>query len=1443
MAITSPFKKLTHSRESSRDETSSSGQASTHLRKSSRNKNAPTAAPQRSSQGQHQSSISSQGGGGNNGLNKKTNTITSVKSTSSSNSVALAQQYESDKNRLIKYCFSKYEADGALSESYITHVRLIEDSAFPSSKPPPNSQASNKKNRILALAVQKNGTVRLHKGRENPNGSFQIGRTWNINELSRLVREPTSDTGFLVRLGKDYYWETNSTKERQVFVTSLVRIYRKFTNGFLPILINWDFGIFGLDEEQYKSFIDKRWLTDSRKASTVSVPKSKPSSAVPSPVPSAAQVAGVVPPNQSKAQAPVHQKAPMVSSGSQPQTQRSVNHQLPQKTPVPSVASTSTKSIPSPQSPNRPNPQSEYKSLSPPKREYPSFNEKKNQYVPNKAAPTGVQNQGIPPRRPSQQSAKNTPPPQQPQFTASRRPSEQSSRRPSEHGHPYARKLSEPNVAPASSSASTISSRDLQNRNQVQQSRGLINKEPSFSRSNSQQQQHVAPLATTAPLQSKDDVKQEYNSNEELSIENEITQQLDSMKLGGVTNDDAGSSLAPSSASSNQKSIKDVEIVAHRRSMLEFEQDQDDEDSDEDDDITGLYQDAYEEHQPSPQKAKTSAISQQHLEADILPKKLEQEVDSGPEPFPEKEIQPDQSYENSFDTQDDSQEHIAVLNTPATITNRSDDEDYDDLNEVPETPHLEIPRSKRRDRSNTVDSAISATIPGLDDSESSSLDDIFDEINWETLDDSETLTQKLINELENTEYQTTKNLIDLKSKSSTLGKYSSKIDEECDKLSPLLNFFAVELSGFVRDIQHVETESKGLQVETSNKKNLWNDLQDLLNTVSVDEKSLGFLLTGDIDQDLPTIESILSDLQSAIVAIRGSDKFEEDLGNMKALKDRRAKYENVLHQFFQKVKQELSYRFQYYVRKVGKNPNNQNILEQFSNLMVYTGLTLFTKEVSSEMFYEIVTAYENSTNPLYQSIFNTLNSELIEFLQQRERFSLVSPNVYSRSHKSHKPAKRTVDTQERLRERFGIADPVTNTVPDVTNSINSSILHTFEKVHNTIGSQQDLLSRIFHLTNVEQTLQSYIEKFPIQERTNILSKKLDDVDYDRNNSKDIFNSMHSIFQPSFDEFNKSVILLLRENQRHTPFVVSYLELLKVKFGSTSQEFLFSNLKKLGDRLKLDWLKFIENQAKIIEKSTLAHRKVSEISVVVTNFTSFVDESELSLNELAADVFDTNTLEMRSLLDQSYEKLANTILKNLATDQDGQKFSKFKLHDDSEYTEKLTYSINLVQNSNWLIESLSTYKLPCLEQPLNSFKEMFVVSKDDYVNALVHDNFGKIADFVTDVENLLKDTSSKAVDPSKRNAYNRTTLNKLLSGYTQTEISKIITHLREVVSNHFSGNSSDIQRQLIDKIWSSLQAQFVSITIRLQNITEKYYKDTEPRYSKRDVIAFFNSARI
>lgn len=93
--------------------------------------------------------------------------------------------------------------------------------------------------------------MRVHKTKENLNGTFSIGKTWNLDDLSAIesftgpnvspdYRAWAGEIGFVVTMGKPYYWEAQTDREKKFFIASLIKIYGKYTGGRVPALSNFD---------------------------------------------------------------------------------------------------------------------------------------------------------------------------------------------------------------------------------------------------------------------------------------------------------------------------------------------------------------------------------------------------------------------------------------------------------------------------------------------------------------------------------------------------------------------------------------------------------------------------------------------------------------------------------------------------------------------------------------------------------------------------------------------------------------------------------------------------------------------------------------------------------------------------------------------------------------------------------------------------------------------------------------------------------------------------------------------------------------------------------------------------------------------------------------------------------------------------------------------------
>lgn len=234
-----------------------------------------------------------------------------------------------EKKRIVDSCFQKVDPDGALQESYISHVRITEDGNYQSTPPPPDAPREVKKDRVIIISVKKSGRVRLHKARENGNGTFSIGKTWPLDELTAIMsfvglnpRSPleaqekswAGDRGFIVTLGKNYYWQANSSEERLIFCASLTKIYIKYTGGRQPRLS-------GFTDDEMATILQRRPIAQQSQSSSQQLPRPTQ----PQKLPSATNNMGPsangrpMPPPMAQRQ-PTDREPPRPSTGNTPQS-------------------------------------------------------------------------------------------------------------------------------------------------------------------------------------------------------------------------------------------------------------------------------------------------------------------------------------------------------------------------------------------------------------------------------------------------------------------------------------------------------------------------------------------------------------------------------------------------------------------------------------------------------------------------------------------------------------------------------------------------------------------------------------------------------------------------------------------------------------------------------------------------------------------------------------------------------------------------------------------------------------------------------------------------------------------------------------------------------------------------------------------------------------------
>jgi len=166
--------------------------------------------------------------------------------------------------QIIQSLFSHRGSDQQLDETYITHLKIWEDVPIGSNQP----DEGGKKARYLMVSVSKYGKVFMHKAKRNNNGSFSKGKTWGLEDLRQVevvtvshrplidlqrvlsTHFPSSKTSSsqpqtfaLTMTSRTYIWQTERPRDQLNFLSTTCKVYRKYTQGRLPALLNLNFSL------------------------------------------------------------------------------------------------------------------------------------------------------------------------------------------------------------------------------------------------------------------------------------------------------------------------------------------------------------------------------------------------------------------------------------------------------------------------------------------------------------------------------------------------------------------------------------------------------------------------------------------------------------------------------------------------------------------------------------------------------------------------------------------------------------------------------------------------------------------------------------------------------------------------------------------------------------------------------------------------------------------------------------------------------------------------------------------------------------------------------------------------------------------------------------------------------------------------------------------------
>ena len=1339
------------------------------------------------------------------------------------NSMDLAKQYEIDMKKIHESLFQEVDSTNTKVESYLAHVRIIEDAKSPSSRPPPNSPQSNKKNRFLLLSVKTSGRMRLHKAKESSSGMIQIGRSWDFDELVSLELDDQVPTGFICQMGKKYYWEVHTPKERRVWCSTLVDNYIRYTQGKLPQLLNCSVDYFHLEN-----------LYDSYHGGSGSVPSQNRT-----PNPQIMSRTPVLSPQGNSPSTFANAQRSPSKSNSQDLTSLKKNLGNPNSAnssmaaAVRGASATTLSKSASSRSPDLDNrykleqerklweeqkqkeqaarKQQEEKRLVEAQRQAEEQEREKQLVLEEK------RKQEIEKRRQQELERRK-------QKELERRKQEELERARQEEELERARQAEE--LEKTRQAEELERARQQEARRQEEEMRMIKQKQQQLEDDRREEEKaHQAQLGEAATKAKKP------------NYENQKT--FDSFRLQSNGFSEIAKRGPPSGMLSNEPSQMSFEIGDEHRFQNVNASVESDISIGIDNYIDGYTSNGDEEAQTAPlnlSKPRARPAAAAELSGKLGIPAITTTLDEIPAPKVG-------NHENVSNLSIDSE--LNKLLTPVNHLESMEDEIDKSFGE-----------GNRQHARSRAFSRVSESTPDSND-----LLEILEEIGYDPIeDDSATLQKKLLKELDNLQYDKIETLIKVTGVSSALKQSISTAFRNCDHIDPILALFGVQLSTFKEDVDFIEEQGQGLQVEATNEKLLMNELNEIVHSVEISDKKLQILLGTKImlGYQNSELEKILNELYYALLKVSGSQENLDDdhgISKMKALQEKKRSYENVRDTFVGRFKKQVGKIFESVSLSLSSklqnvSPDNFDMnflntifLDKMTYLLTIEGLIAFVKSVSVGDYYDIVDSYVVAMRPFFENLATVLMRKLEQHVSvlNVQQFSfdsdpaaLIDKAYMGSRSKKDLGSSRGGNVFSRNQSDSDGKLPADDEMIKVMNTY-------FLQAIKIMSIEQEVMKKLFALSSSPDLSFENVVKAPLETRCEQFIATSDflngTIESDREIGDYIFDIMRQLFDSTFSSVLKILLSISKSNILETPGILCLLKGSSQSLAPTSHEYLYGNFTRLETKVNPIWIKEIDQLSQEILSSKVNCHVMNFVKAYPVFFSRIHSIVE-SLKLVNVVTFGTD-----QKVYGNYYMLWDTIKTAL---NKGIEYMKIEvsLHDsniedhdidtDASTQKHLTLWINykwIFEESKNLLEfpkDLSRLIDDLRDRELRVFSESFGRRYE----------IGNILRLVEDLENLLSNNGN----PSTSSTYSVENIKNLMAAFKgdsfKEEISNLADGLKSVLKGrcYFIGSNKEnefstaigeqIQKELYNNCMFALCQLYISTFSRLSSIVDQYYNNFE-----------------
>ncbi|KAJ3771437.1 exocyst complex component Sec3-domain-containing protein [Lentinula raphanica] len=656
---------------------------------------------------------------------------------------------------------------------------------------------------------------------------------------------------------------------------------------------------------------------------------------------------------------------------------------------------------------------------------------------------------------------------------------------------------------------------------------------------------------------------------------------------------------------------------------------------------------------------------------------------------------------------------------------------------------------------------------------------------------------------------------------------------ELDSIGTLVSSYKIHLNAVSDDISYIQSQNRGLQVQTQNQRALLAELENLLQTVHVDTETLLVLTQGSLEkpEKIADLEEAASHLYRAMLAGRDTD--------MAATMERLQEYKTHNAQFCKRIFDYLTIMFTVQSKMllgdtdgVTKDRNGRPTIIPHTDFEAYagrySGLMLYLKEMDEAIYGKLCAAYFSAASSLHGTQMKAVFSKYLTYVKKSTEDSSEQSLATTPGASNAKPS-------GMRRAGTIIRSPLDARNKDKDRNSNGELLASevlalvLEQIAPLIYHEDEFLTDFLQINDAALTYADYMNLDNYFRRQATRSNGLS-----ASTTKLLRGAMDLIFGFLPAELKSWLDGALAKDSMQLVGLIVTLERFLADADERNDGVLIGIVGKQHTRLKGQFDRHINEQIRIVEQTKITSKKRNGVAPFVKRFPVYIARIESQL--IGAD-----GLEIRMNVDAAYEKVVNTMFDSLK--------QMAKMEGEGEDKGQLNSHVILVENMHHFVAETSQMEIGSVASFVKKAEAIYDENLNAYVKIILRRPFAKIIDYFEGVERLLKTTAPSEI--STNSNYNRSSLKKVVKEYNAKDIRKIVDNLFKRVEKHFT-EASDLQTPGIEQggsiapgtvmvgVWKACEEELLRITELFMKRISQCYPDSgvSLEYGPGDVEAAF-----